>query len=202
MPAQWFIGDLHFGHLKVAGIRGFDSTPKHDLHIMRKWEKQVHRDDTVWVLGDISGGSKVGEELALSILASLPGHKHLIAGNHDSVSSIHRNGFKKQAEWLKVFDSIQQFARIRVEGRDVLLSHYPYLSQGDGPGRGGLDGARYFQYRLPDWGGLLIHAHTHHTHPTDGSNTDRELCVSWDAWDRMVNYGDVAQWVRATKEEV
>lgn len=195
MPAQWFIGDLHFGHEKVAGIRGFDSTPKHDLHIMRKWEKQVHRDDTVWVLGDISGGSKVGEELALSILASLPGHKHLIAGNHDSVSSIHRNGFKKQAEWLKVFDSVQQFSRVRVEREDILMSHYPYALQGDGPGRGYGEG-RYLEYRLRDTGMRLIHAHTHHTDPYSGSTNRREICVSWDAWGRLVNYGDIAKWIK------
>jgi calcineurin-like phosphoesterase family protein len=198
MPAQWFIGDLHFGHERVAGIRGFERSDSHDAAILNKWSKQVHRDDTVWVLGDISSGRAEAEERALWMLWTLPGHKHLIAGNHDSVSSIHRNGYKKFRQFLNVFESVQQFARVRIEGEDVLLSHYPYEVSGDGPGRGD---ARYLEYRLPDKGLRLIHAHTHHTDPYTGSLTGREFCVSWDAWRRLVNYGDVAKWFQSSKEE-
>lgn len=192
MPATWFIGDLHFEHDKVAQIRGFTNADEHDMVLWYQWEKQVHPDDTVWVLGDISRGSSAAEGVALYLLSRLPGHKHLIAGNHDSVSSIHRNGFKKQRQFLEVFESVQEYQRIRVNGQSVLLSHYPYASQGDGPNRGE---ARYTQWRLPDEGGHLIHAHTHHDHPTSGSVTGRELCVSWDAWRRIVNYGDIAKWL-------
>lgn len=193
MSATWFVGDTHFGHERVAGIRGFANTVKHDESIAARWAKQVHPDDTVYVLGDISSGSSIGEEYALAALWGLPGSKHLIAGNHDSVSSIHRNSYKKFPQFMKVFDSIQQFARIRIDGVNILLSHYPYLSQGDGPGRGL---PRYSQYRLADEGMPLIHAHTHHTDPFSGSVTGREMCVSWDAWRRMVNLGDVAKWVK------
>lgn len=192
MPGTWFIGDLHFGHEKVAQIRGFENADTHDRYIMRQWDKQIHEQDVVWVLGDISSGSSAMEQRALGILTSLAGNKHLIAGNHDSVSSIHRDGFKKQRQFLEVFESVQEYQRIRVNRQSVLLSHYPYATQGDGPGRGE---ARYIQWRLPDEGGHLIHAHTHHDHPTGGSITGRELCVSWDAWRRMVNYGDIAKWL-------
>lgn len=111
------------------------------------------------------------------------------------MSSIHRNGYKKQAEWLQVFDSVQQFGRVRVEKQDILMSHYPYVHQGDGPGRNAL-GGRYLEYRLPDMGIPLIHAHTHHLNPFDGSTFGREICVSWDAWGRLVNYGDIAKWIK------
>lgn len=194
MPARWFIGDLHFGHEKVALIRGFDSTETHDVAIVKKWNRQVQEDDEVFVLGDISGGSARGEDYALTLLATLPGIKHLTAGNHDSVSSIHRDGYKKQERWRGVFASIRDFGRIRVEGRDVLLSHYPYLSQGEGPGR--KPEIRYAQYRLTEQGLPLVHAHTHHTDPFDGSPSGLEMCVSWDAWRRLVNYGDIAQWIK------
>ncbi len=193
MPGTWFIGDLHFDHEKVAQIRGFTTVAEHNFHIVSKWVKQVHPDDTVWVLGDISSGKREAEQVALELLSTLPGHKHLIAGNHDSVSSIHRNGYKKQAEWLKVFESVQQFGRIRVEGEDILMSHYPYAHQGDGPQRGEI---RYAEYRLPYTQKRLIHAHTHHTDPYGGSAYGDEICVSWDAWRRMVNYGDIAKWVK------
>ena len=60
MPAQWFVGDLHFGHVKVAAIRGFSTVESHDGSVFARWEKQVHPDDDVWVLGDISSGSGTG----------------------------------------------------------------------------------------------------------------------------------------------
>jgi calcineurin-like phosphoesterase family protein len=193
MPAIWFIGDTHFGHAKVSEIRGFADIDFHDLAIQRAWNRQVKADDLVYILGDISGGSRTGEAHALEILANLPGRKVLISGNHDSVSSIHRKPSPHLEQFRNVFERIQDFARIRIEGRDVLLSHYPYASSGDGPGR---YGSRYEQYRLPDYGGLLVHAHTHHTDAFEGSYTGREMCVSWDAWRRLVNLGDIAQWVK------
>jgi calcineurin-like phosphoesterase family protein len=193
MTGTWFIGDPHFGHQKVSEIRGFDSTEAHDLAIFRRWERQVRPDDLVYVMGDISGGSRTGEIHALNVLNMLPGRKILVAGNHDSVSGIHRR--KSPDLWLfrETFEDIKDFARIRIEGQQILLSHYPYMSQGDGPGRGH---ARYEQFRLPDLGERLIHAHTHHSHPTSGSTTGRELCVSWDAWRRIVNIGDVHNWIK------
>lgn len=33
--------------------------------------------------------------------------------------------------------------------------------------------------------------------PTSGSWTRRELCVSWDAWRRLVNLGDVQKWINS-----
>lgn len=191
MPGRWFIGDPHFGHEKVAQLRGFSSTDEHDASILDVWRRRVAADDEVFVLGDLSGGSTFGEGRALALIGELPGVKHLIAGNHDSVSSIHRGGHKSQRRFLEVFESVRDFGRLRVEGREVLMSHYPYALQGDGPNR---EGVRYLQYRLPDLGVPLIHAHTHHTKPVDVD--PRQLCVSWDAWGRMVNLGDVARWVQ------
>jgi calcineurin-like phosphoesterase family protein len=195
MPATWFIGDLHFGHQKVSQIRGFSDTSEHDEAIVAKWRRQVHDDDRVFVLGDISSGARQGELAALAILETLPGRKTLIAGNHDSVSSIHRQESPHRLHFAAVFDTVRDYARVRVEREDVLLSHYPYASQGDGPNRGEM---RYGQWRLPDLGGRLVHAHTHNADPFNGSPTGREMCVSWDAWRRMVNIGDVARWVKGT----
>jgi len=189
MPGLWLVGDTHFGHEKVSQIRGFDSTAAHDESIVQRWSKAVQSGDRVIVLGDISSGSASGEVHALGILASLPGSKWLIAGNHDSVSGIHRKPSPREGLFRDVFDRVTDYGRLRIEGRDIALSHFPYKASGDGPGRGE---ARYGQFRLPDEGGLLVHAHTHHTVAVNG----REMCVSWDAWRRMVNLGDIAHWVK------
>lgn len=178
MGARWFVGDLHFGHPLVAGLRGFPTTQEHDEHIVRKWCKQVKDGDEVFVLGDISGGSSAKTQAALDIIAELPGTKHLISGNHDPVASMHRNAWKWQARFREAFTSVQDYARIRVNGEDILLSHYPY---GD---------KRYRQYALPFLGKPLIHAHTHSKERYSVSG----LCVSWEAWGRMVGLGDVIEW--------
>jgi calcineurin-like phosphoesterase family protein len=199
MPGIWFTGDTHFGHAKVAGIRGFVDTTTHDNSISNKWTRQVGNDDVVYVLGDISSGSTTGELHALTILANLPGRKRLITGNHDSVAGIHRRLSPRLTQFRAVFESINDYGRVRVaNGVDVLLSHYPYADSGDGPDRGPM---RYSTYRLPNEGARLIHAHTHHTHPTNGSHTGLELCVSWDAWRRLVNLGDITKWLDTTKEQ-
>lgn len=194
MPATWFIGDPHFGHQKVAEIRGFAETESHDEAIIRKWLRQVGDEDVVYLMGDLSAGSPVAERRSLSILSELPGRKRLIAGNHDSISGVHRKASPHVEMFREVFEQIHDYGRIRVEQKHVYLSHFPYESQGDGPGRGDRS-ARYLEYRLPDLGAHLIHAHTHHFHPTSGSTTGRELCVSWDAWHRLVNLGDIQKWI-------
>lgn len=180
MSATFFTADLHFGHKLVSQLRGFHNTTDHDREIEWKWWRDVRPQDRVYVLGDISGGSKQAEEYALSRLAELPGEKHLIAGNHDSVASIHRNGWKSIQQFQAVFHSIRDFARIRVQKTDVLLSHYPYIYEGDGKDR---EGSRYEQYRLPFLGAPLVHGHTHST----VAETDKfQYCVSWEAHGGLV----------------
>lgn len=176
MSATWFVADLHLGHEKVSKIRGFPTAEHHDDAVYDSWLEVVRPQDRVFVLGDISGGSLFGEEQALKTLSRLPGEKHLISGNHDSVSSIHRNGHKHLPEFLEVFESVRDFARIRLHRTDILLSHYPYAYEGDGKDRE--QKTRYEQFRLPFLGAPLVHGHTHST----VAETDKfQYCVSWDA---------------------
>ena len=185
--ATWFIGDLHFGHLKLATLRGFNNTVEHDMAIIRKWRKEVRQHDVVHVLGDISGGTREGEAHALSILHNLPGRKRLIAGNHDTVASIHPTRSLATEGFRQVFERIGDFATVKVDGVEVLLSHYPYEADHKPE-------SRYMQFRLRDYGMPLIHAHTHSTQRSTPGG--RELCVSWEAWGRLANAGDVAQWLK------
>ena len=210
--SRYWIADLHLGHTKVAELRGFwgfgfdDS--EHDEAILGQLDV-LSPDDDVWILGDISSGRPEDEGVALERLALVPPRLHLIAGNHDSVSSTHRKGYTRQRRFLEVFESVQQFGRVRIHGQDVLMSHYPYARSGDGPDRGE---ARYLEYRLPDEGLPLIHGHTHQGAPFGGvwepyrrDETGRillgwkpdlsQFCVSWDAHRRLVTEHDLNQWL-------
>lgn len=178
MGNTWFTSDLHFGHEKVSEIRGFANLRDHDHTISNNWAK-VRPSDTIYVLGDLTVDQRK-EEYALSMINLLPGTKHLIAGNHDSVSSIHRTGWKKQRRYLEVFESVRDFGRIRIDKQDVLLSHYPYGSAFEADH--GV--TRYESYRLFDTGMPLIHGHTHLGHKLHWTKqVTRMIHVGLDAWD-------------------
>lgn len=167
--STWFTSDLHFGHRMVAGLRGFDTPEKHDQHLMDQWRERVHKNDQVWVLGDLAVSSPFR---ALEIIDSLPGRKHLIAGNHDRCHPMHRDSHKWQPKYLTAFESVQAFARRRVSGAGItLLSHFPYSKD--------RHEARYMQYRLRDEGAWLLHGHTHQA---DQRREGREIHVGVDAW--------------------
>lgn len=196
--------DLHLGHEFVAKLRGFKETiapfdgkptsPQgwHDLHIQEAWKENVRPKDHIWILGDISGGRN--EDYALDFISGMPGIKHLISGNHDSVSSIHRNAWKQQEKFLKVFASVQDFARHKVSGKDFLLSHYPY--DGDHADRED----RYGEYRLPDRGFPLVHGHVHEAWNQETSEFlgTPMMNVGVDHWmDRPANTEDIIEWLRS-----
>lgn len=164
----WFTSDLHIGHRFVAGLRGFEHVEEHDAYICDGWSNFVGPNDQVWVLGDIAVSNP---KRALELLDRLPGHKHLIAGNHDRCHPLHRDAHKRQREYLQVFESVQAFARRKVAGQDVLLSHFPYDTD-----RGEV---RYTQYRLRNEGLWLLHGHTHSDVIATSPN---EIHVGVDAW--------------------
>lgn len=177
-------------------MRGFSSTDEHDEAVLGPI-LELSVTDEVWLLGDVSGGQKEEELHALGLLRDAPASLHLIAGNHDSVSAIHRNGWKHQRRWLNVFTSVQSFGRVRLAGRQVLMSHFPYARSGDGPDR---DESRYLEFRLPDEGFPLLHGHTHQMTPhmlaPDSGEADlTQFCVSWDAHRGLVAEHELNGWL-------
>ncbi|AXE39115.1 hypothetical protein JS278_01959 [Acidipropionibacterium virtanenii] len=178
----YLTSDLHISHRKVAGIRGFDDLAAHDRTVMSSLHKKLRAEDDLWILGDLSASTD-GEAEALALLAELPCRLHLVCGNHDRVSAIHRDGWKHQRRFMEVFTSVSEFARRRgPDGVQVLLSHYPY---GDADHT---DRARYTQWRLPDEGAWLCHGHTHQPERISGP---RQIHVGWDAWHRPVAWHEI-----------
>ena len=150
-----FTADPHLGHTLVSGLRGFSTVEEHDSWIAQRWIERVKSDDQIWVLGDLTLGNLTN---AFSLLSSLPGKKHIVFGNHDVGHPMHRNSNRKQRAYLEVFESVQPFARRKMNGRDVLLSHFPY--SGDSK-----ETDRHTQWRLPNQGAWLLHGHTHQSKP-------------------------------------
>ena len=78
MAETFFIGDTHFGHLKLALVRGFASVEEHDEELVKRWNAVVRKRDAVWHLGDVLFGTR-----SFPIIGRLNGTKKLVAGNHD-----------------------------------------------------------------------------------------------------------------------
>lgn len=115
----WFTSDNHFSHVRIMEFcpntrKGKDVHEMNRLMI-RKWQEQVQPDDEVWTLGDVFFGN-VSE--AENIMRQLPGHKHMLWGNHDknvSRSEVIRNQF----------ESIQDYKELKIGGQNVVLFHFP-----------------------------------------------------------------------------
>lgn len=213
-PQVWYTADPHVaGHRLVSRIRGFINeehteeyrgevvfaadTEAHDAQVAENWDRVVKKDDTVFVVGDISIN---GKQPALDWMAERPGNKILITGNHDPVHpGFFRNAWKVMAPWREVFVDIQPYYRIALLGQQVLISHLPYLGTGaEGKRDNGEEvEPRGVQWRLPDLGMPLIHGHTHgpeRAHLSD-KNTP-ELHVGLDAWDlNLVHQDTVLDWL-------
>jgi calcineurin-like phosphoesterase family protein len=160
----YYTSDLHFGHRLVAGKRQFwmpdpeggampvQDTEAHDAALIENWNKIVKPWDEVWVLGDLTLRDP---RLVWHLVDQLFGTKHFVTGNHDACFAGHRGAHKHQREYRDHFETVQPYASVRLEGQPVMLSHFPYI--GDGEGKAD----RCAQWRLRDCGAPVVHGHTH-----------------------------------------
>lgn len=211
----WFTSDIHIGHTTIAKIRAeqfnhdlftsrtdeneFDEweqdvTNWHDSWLALKWDTTLSSGDVVWLLGDISSGTKTAQLASLAWvrerIENTGAEVHLVAGNHDAAHPMHRDSYKWQPICLETFKTVQAFARRRIpydhEGHaDAFLSHFPF--------HGDHGKERYVQYRLPDLGrDFIIHGHTHSSKKFVG----RQLHVGVDAWGgALVSLSDISAYV-------
>lgn len=171
----WLISDTHFGHAKVANLRGFLTSAAHDAVILRNLQRVVRPEDTCWWLGDVALGDWRFE---IAQLREIAGAHHLVLGNHDRAHPLNSNGHNYTKTFLTEFDSVQTSAKLRYQGRSVLLSHFPY--DGDTPGSAE---DRYPEWRLRDEGKILIHGHTHSPERLSYSKAGTpQVNVSAEAW--------------------
>jgi calcineurin-like phosphoesterase family protein len=202
--STFFTSDLHLSHRLVSGLRGFwridqdgvkvPDTESHDTALQLNWLWQVQPEDTVWVLGDLSINS--GPQV-VEILKDLPGHKHLVSGNHDKSHTVigGKRAPAKIEEWSQIFESIQDEAIIEIAGKKVTMSHFPFWSMGDGA-RAAADGYVSRYEKLRPWEGedtILLYGHIHDPVREQG----RTMHVGLDGWDlRLVPMETIEAWVR------
>lgn len=84
----WLTSDLHFGHDKdfIWAPRGFNSVIEMNSIILQNMQEMISWEDDVYILGDC--WLNISEEAGINFLHQIPGHKIIIAGNHDTDSRI------------------------------------------------------------------------------------------------------------------
>jgi calcineurin-like phosphoesterase family protein len=135
--AVHFTSDTHFGHKlpRLHAARGVADRDEMDELLIRNWNSVAGKRDVVYHLGDLAlcGTSRLKE-----ILDRLNGRIVLLKGNHD-----HRSTVKLMESRAAVAPRLHD---IEVDGRQVVLCHYPILSW---------ERARYESWHL--------HGHLHKT---------------------------------------
>lgn len=111
----YFTSDTHFGEARVLSIdrRPFSNLAEHDAALVANWNETVSPEDEIWHLGDFAS-RKSG--FAEGLLSKLNGRKHLIVGNNDPLATVKASGWQ----------SIQHYAELLVDGRLLILCHYPF----------------------------------------------------------------------------
>lgn len=135
-----FFADLHLGHdkcMKVFDKRPFKTIDEQDKEIIKRWNNKVSKDDTVYIVGDISW---YNDERTANILKQLNGKIILIKGNHDKIGPNTR----------QYLSAILDYKELEVNGKKVILSHYPILFYNG-------------QYR----GAVMLYGHVHNNKDAD-----------------------------------
>ena len=116
---NYYISDLHFGcQNKYEG-----RTLEHDKLIKKNWNRVVHNNDNVYILGDIGkeGGNKEIEYLC-EIISTLKGNKILIQGNHCKLKDNRlKQLFKEIVPYKEITDNYNGL------NHNLVLCHYPIL---------------------------------------------------------------------------
>ena len=116
----WFTADLHFLHPKIVGICNRPTTiEEHDEWLLDRINSVVGKKDELWILGDVSMGSKEKTE---KILDRMNGQKRLVLGNHDD--NIKLSTRFKTIDMIKDFN----FNSPSYPNLHIVLCHYPMLS--------------------------------------------------------------------------
>lgn len=142
-----FTSDLHIGHENVILFdnRPFGTVEEMDEELIRRWNKKVHKNDTVYVLGDMIWKARRKE--AVEIISSLKGKIILIKGNHDSFlkDSMSQNALYEVKDYDDICVPLEDGTN-----RRCILSHY-FIPMYNG-----------HRYRA-----IHLHGHSHFTDEAD-----------------------------------
>ena len=122
MSNNFFSSDHHFFHKNIQSFcpttRLGTTVEEMNELLIAQHNSRVCPQDTVYMLGDVSFGTA---EHTKVVLSQLNGKKHLIYGNHDQI-------IRRDVTIQSMFESVQDYKRIKIGKKHVMLSHFPMRS--------------------------------------------------------------------------
>lgn len=135
----FFTSDLHLGHESILQMqdRPFDTVEVMNEALINNINSCVHKNDRLYILGDISLHIPVDE--ANHLISRIHGRKYLLLGNHDTI------GQKDECKYdPSLFEWIGDYLRISTYDVNIVMMHYPLLS-----------------WRKIASGSIMLHGHIH-----------------------------------------
>ena len=117
--------DLHFFHKNIVQYCGRPWTFEEQTEqLISRWNSRVGEYDDVYHLGDFAFASRKQYDQVVEIIKRLNGNIHFIRGNHCDAElwEMIEQTRLPHVVWIK------DYAKIRVQGQKVILSHYPYVT--------------------------------------------------------------------------
>lgn len=117
---DYYISDLHFGHENVIPMcnRPFSDIEEMNEKLIENWNKRVHKNDTVYIIGDFCYRSVLRPE---EYLKRLKGSKYLIIGNHD-------RSWINKVDLSEYFVGWSSYAVVNTGRGKATLCHFPMLA--------------------------------------------------------------------------
>lgn len=138
----WVMSDLHIGHDKefIYKKRGFQSIEEHNQTLIENIKACVGEKDDFYILGDLTLGDL---DAAAAWLRQIPGHVHVILGNHDTDRRIE---FYESLGWDVQFATVIRYGKQR-----FYLSHYPTDTYNTGEDKLSLATVNLYGHTHQDW---------------------------------------------------
>ena len=138
----WIMSDLHIGHNKkfVYERRGFQSIEEHNQALIKNIKSRVGENDDFYILGDLTLGDL---DAAAAWLRQIPGHVHVILGNHDTDRRVE---FYESLGWDVQFATVIRWGKQR-----FYLSHYPTNTANEGEDKISLATLSIYGHTHQDW---------------------------------------------------
>lgn len=156
----YFFSDLHVCHERdfILGPRGFKTAEESKETLIKNWNERVTNNDTIFLLGDtVVGAGTKGLEVFDELLRRLNYRAlYVLPGNHPSgytqrfdevIANTNIDNYFRltfSLDGFKTIHLVPNYFEIYVNGKSIVLSHYPILS-----------------YNGMNKGGFLLHGHSH-----------------------------------------
>lgn len=183
----WFMSDLHIGHDRefVWAKRGFSNVQEHNEKLIENIRTCVGENDEFFILGDLTLGDL---EAATAYLRQIPGHVHVILGNHDTERRIE---FYQSLGWDVQFATVIRWDKYR-----FYLSHYPTVCANEGEDKLSLATISVYGHTHQGWNWRHEEPFSYCVCPEANANFPEEIgsiVANLQMWNTMYKMGVIAE---------